>query len=133
WWLYRMLNTARPIEEKMTLFWHGHFASTDEKVDVPPYMLIQNQLFRENALGSFADLVLKVSQDPAMLVFLDGKDNVRRHPNENYARELMELFTLGIGNYTESDVLQGARAFTGWTIQDDRFFNNTTQHDNNSK
>jgi uncharacterized protein (DUF1800 family) len=133
WWLYRMLNTRRPLEEKMTLFWHGHFATTTEKVGRPPYMLMQNQLFRANALGGFADLVLKVTQDPAMLVFLDGRENVRSHPNENYARELMELFTLGIGNYGEGDVQEAARALTGWTIRDDRFFVDAPNHDSDAK
>jgi uncharacterized protein (DUF1800 family) len=133
WWLYRMLFSPRPLEEKMTLFWHGHFASTNSKVGKPPYMLLQNKLFRDNALGDFAELVLKVTQDPAMLVFLDGKDNVKGRPNENYARELMELFTLGIGNYSEKDITESARALTGWTIREDRFFNNAARHDTGSK
>jgi uncharacterized protein (DUF1800 family) len=133
WWLYRMLFTPRPLEEKMTLFWHGHFASTNNKVGKPPYMLLQNRLFRDNALGLFGDLVLKVTQDPAMLVFLDGKDNVKGRPNENYARELMELFTLGIGNYSEKDIAESARALTGWTIKDDRFFDNAARHDTDNK
>src|SRR5215210_5691368 len=133
WWLYRMLFSPRPLEEKMTLFWHGHFASTNSKVGKPPYMLLQNKLFRDNALGGFADLVLKVTQNPAMLVFLDGKDNVKGRPNENYARELMELFTLGIGKYSEKDIKESARALTGWTIRNDRFFDNTTQHDTGRK
>ncbi|HEV8634632.1 MAG TPA: DUF1800 domain-containing protein [Chloroflexota bacterium] len=133
WWLYRMRFSPRPLEEKMTLFWHGHFASTNQKVEKPPYMLIQNRLFRANALGGFAELVLKVSQDPAMLVFLDGKDNGKRRPNENYARELFELFTLGIGNYTEQDIKESARAFTGWTIRNDRFFDDVANHDTGVK
>ena len=129
WWLYRMLTTRRPLEEKMTLFWHGHFASTNFKVDRPPYMLIQNQLFRTNGLGPFDSFVVKVSQNPAMLVFLDGRENVKKHPNENFARELMELFTLGIGNYTERDIQEAARALTGWTIVSDRFAVNAANHD----
>jgi uncharacterized protein (DUF1800 family) len=133
WWLLRVLHTARPLEEKLTLFWHDHWACNNDKVGNVPYMLNQNWLFRENAMGSFPDMVLKVSQDPAMLVFLDGRDNVRRRPNENFARELMELFTLGIGNYTERDIQEAARALTGWTVRDDRFFNNVTQHDNGTK
>jgi uncharacterized protein (DUF1800 family) len=133
WWLYRMLFTPRPLQEKMTLFWHGHFASTNDKVEKPPYMLLQNQLFRDNALGKFDELVLKVTQDPAMLVFLDGKDNRKRLPNENYARELMELFTLGIGNYSEQDIKESARALTGWTVKADRFFVDATQHDIGTK
>jgi uncharacterized protein (DUF1800 family) len=133
WWLYRMRFSPRPLEEKMTLFWHGHFASTNNKVERPPYMAIQNALFRRMALGGFGDLVLDVTRDPAMLVFLDGRDNGRRRPNENYARELFELFTLGIGNYTENDIREAARALTGWTIRNDRFFDNATNHDTGSK
>jgi uncharacterized protein (DUF1800 family) len=133
WWLYRMRFSPRPLEEKLTLFWHGHFASTNSKVEKPPYMLVQNALFRRMALGGFGDLVLEVTRDPAMLVFLDGKDNGRRRPNENYARELFELFTLGIGNYTEQDIREAARALTGWTIRNDRFFDNVTNHDTGSK
>jgi uncharacterized protein (DUF1800 family) len=133
WWIYRMLHSPRPLQEKLTLFWHGHFATENRKVDRPPYMLIQNNLFRDNALGKFDELVLKVTQDPAMLVYLDGRDNGRRRPNENYARELMELFTLGIGNYTETDITEAARALTGWTIRNDRFFDNTSNHDPGTK
>jgi uncharacterized protein (DUF1800 family) len=133
WWLYRMRFSPRPLEEKLTLFWHGHFASTNNKVERPPYMLIQNGLFRRMAMASFADLVLEVTKDPAMLVFLDGRDNGRRRPNENYARELFELFTLGIGNYTENDIREAARALTGWTVRNDRFFDNATNHDTGVK
>ena len=133
WWLYRMRFSPRPLEEKLTLFWHGHFASTNNKVERPPYMLIQNALFRRMAMAGFGDLVLEVTKDPAMLVFLDGRDNGRRRPNENYARELFELFTLGIGNYTEQDIKEAARALTGWTIRNDRFFDNATNHDTGVK
>ena len=129
WWLYRMLHSRRPLEEKMTLFWHGHFASTNSTVGRPPYMFVQNQLFRANGLARFDEFVVKVSQNPAMLIFLDGRENVKIHPNENYARELMELFTLGIGNYTERDILEAARALTGWTITSDRFTVNAANHD----
>ncbi|HTJ28016.1 MAG TPA: DUF1800 domain-containing protein [Candidatus Limnocylindria bacterium] len=121
WWLERMIASPAPLQEKMTLFWHGHFTSAiNEKNVTAQMMLAQNQLFRRNALGDVRALTLAVSQDPAMLRYLDNSVNVKAHPNENYARELMELFTLGIGNYTERDVRESARAFTGWTYRLDR-------------
>jgi len=117
WWLERMIATPAPLQEKMTLFWHGHFTSSPEKGTSAQELLAQNELFRANALGNVRALTLAVSQDPAMLRYLDNNVNVKAHPNENYARELMELFTLGIGNYTEQDVRESARAFTGWTFR----------------
>ena len=129
WWLYRMLNTYDPLLEKLTLFWHGHFATSAAKVDKPQMMLDQNQMLRQHARGRFQDMVKAVSRDPAMLVYLDSTTNRRIHPNENYARELMELFTLGVGNYTEKDVKEVARAFTGWEVLGDRFVFNASQHD----
>ena len=114
WWLMRMVATRRPLQEKMTLFWHNHFATSTDKVVSPYMMLAQNQILRAGATGKFADLLLSVSKDPAMLLWLDNQFNVNGHPNENFARELMELFTLGIGHYTEHDVQESARAFTGW-------------------
>lgn len=116
WWLNRMVQTDRPLQEKMTLFWHGHFATAYSKVNSARLMFQQNQLFRRHAVGNFRDLTLAVSKDPAMIWYLDNNTNRKGHPNENYARELMELFTLGIGHYTEQDVREGARAFTGWTF-----------------
>jgi uncharacterized protein (DUF1800 family) len=117
WWLDRMLSTSAPLQEKMTFFFHGHFTSAAiEKGVWPVYVWNQNQLFRSHALGNLRDLTLAVSRDPAMLLYLDNAQNVKAHPNENYARELMELFTLGRGNYTEDDVREAARAFTGWTL-----------------
>jgi uncharacterized protein (DUF1800 family) len=135
WWVIRMLSTSRPLVEKMTLFWHGHFATAISKVRYANLMLQQNQLFRSQGMGRFRDLLLAVSQDPAMLYWLDNNTNVKGHPNENYAREVMELFTMGIGNYTETDVKEGARAFTGWTLNrtTGQFFFNQGQHDNGSK
>src|SRR5262245_51221782 len=123
WWVTRMIKTARPFEEKMTLFWHNHFATALSKVqDI--YMYVQNQLLRANALGRFDDLLLKVAQDPAMLLWLDSTVSTRANPNENWAREVEELFTMGINdvvtgqpNYTEDDVKQIARAFTGWRFR----------------
>lgn len=120
WWVYRMLHTRRPLEEKMTLFWHNHFATANFKVDNPQWMWQQNELFRANALGNFRTLLKGVSRDPAMLVWLDGEQNKKGKPNENYGRELLELFTMGIGGgYTEKDVKEGARAFTGWRYDRD--------------
>jgi hypothetical protein len=138
WWLERMIASPAPLQEKMTLFWHGHFTSSPEKGTTAQELLAQNQLFRRFALGNVRDLTLAVSQDPAMLRYLDNNVNVRAHPNENYARELMELFTLGIGNYTEQDVRESARAFTGWTFRrtpdgSATFFDNRRQHDDGVK
>jgi len=115
WWLDRMLRTKRPLVEKMTLFWHGHFATSINKVPAN-YMVAQIDLFRSQALGNFRTLLSSVAKDPAMLIWLDNRYNVAAHPNENFAREIMELFALGLGNYTEADVKAGARAFTGWTL-----------------
>lgn len=119
WWLNRMLTTKRPLQEKMTLFWHGHFAVADSKVNNPTWMYNQNQLFRKNALGPFQSLLSAVSKDPAMMKWLDNETNRKGSPNENYAREVMELFTMGVGSYGEQDVKEGARALTGWTIAKD--------------
>jgi uncharacterized protein (DUF1800 family) len=115
-WLYRMVNTRRPLAEKIAFFWHGHFATSIEKVKSVTLMWQQYETLRELGLGRFEDLVLAVSQDPAMLVWLDNSRSRKEAPNENYARELLELFTLGLGAYTEDDVKAAARAFTGWSI-----------------
>jgi uncharacterized protein (DUF1800 family) len=117
WFLDRMANSPRPLEEKMTYFWNLHWTSGVTKVRGVTLMANQNKTQRQYALGKFDDLVLKMSQDPAMLVWLDNWLNLAASPNENYARELMELFTLGIGNYSQTDVTQVARALTGWTVQ----------------
>jgi uncharacterized protein (DUF1800 family) len=114
WWIYKMAFTQRPLEEKMTLFWHGHFATSNRKVANPYGMYGQNMLFRKYALGNFHEMLYNVSKDPAMIIWLDNQQNRKGKPNENYAREIMELFTLGIGNYTEQDIKEAARAFTGW-------------------
>ena len=116
WWLDRMVRTSRPLVERMTLVWHDWFATSNSEVSSQRLMLRQNELFRRHALGSFDRLLLAVTRDPAMLVWLSGNENTRWSPNENYARELMELFTLGAGRgYTERDVRQQARALSGWT------------------
>ena len=115
WWLDRMVRTSRPLVERMALVWHDWFATSNDGVRSQRLMLNQNQLFRTHGLGSFRDLLLNVTRDPAMLLWLNGSDNSKRSPNENYAREMMELFSLGAGRgYTESDVRQQARALTGF-------------------
>ncbi len=149
WWLTRMVFTRRPFEEKMTLFWHNHFATSINKVP-EVFMFIQNRTLRENCLVRFDTLLLKLAQDPAMLIWLDGISNVKGAPNENFGRELQELFSMGITdvvtgqpNYSEQDVKEIARAFTGWKFFgprgpqadpfDYRFFVNPPEHDNNVK
>jgi hypothetical protein len=120
WWMLRMIYTERPLQEKMVLFWHGLLTSSFRRTGKAPAMYNQNQLFRSHALGDY-DLLLKaVSRDPAMLLWLDSRTNRKKAPNENFARELMELFSMGIGHYTEGDVRESARAFTGWFLRGER-------------
>jgi uncharacterized protein (DUF1800 family) len=133
WWANRMLTTPRPFQEKMTLFWHGHFATTEEKVRDYRKLQIQNELLRQHATGHFRDLMVAVANDPAMLAFLDAGVNLKGAPNENFAREIMELFTMGVGNYTEQDIKEAARAFTGWNYQGLKFVINPNQHDDGVK
>ena len=116
WWLRQMLVTADPLRERMTLFWHNHFVSSMQKVQSPLLMYRQNVLLREHALGNFGTLLHAVARDPAMVRYLDSALNRKGRPNENFARELMELFTMGEGHYTEQDVKEVARAFTGWSL-----------------
>ena len=117
-WLYHMVNTQRPLQEKMTLFWHHVFATALSKVAHEVHMLQQLQMFRDYGMGSYRDLLVQVAKNPAMIVWLDNNENHRRAPNENWGRELLELFSLGVGNYTEDDVYECSRAFTGWTVGD---------------
>jgi hypothetical protein len=133
WWANRMLTTRRPLEEKLTLFWHGHFATGENKVRDYRMMLRQNLMFRAGASGSFRDLLVGLLKDPAMLVYLDNGENVKAHPNENFGRELLELFTMGVGNYSERDVREAARAFTGWTNDVLVFKLDAEQHDAGQK
>ncbi len=119
WWAGEMLESPAQLGERMTLFWHGHFTSSQQKVRMMQLMYRQNQLLRRHALGNFAELLRTVSKDPAMLIYLDTASNRRGQPNENFARELMELFTLGTGHYKETDIREAARAFTGWSIDPD--------------
>jgi uncharacterized protein (DUF1800 family) len=121
WWLYRLLDDPDGLREKLTLFWHGHFATSNSKVGSIPRMLRQNETLRRHALGDLTPLLNDVIADPAMLVWLDGIDSKKELPNENFAREFLELFTLGTGHYNEKDVREAARAFTGWVeIPNDR-------------
>ena len=117
WWLGRMMNGPAPLLEKMTLFWHGHFATSVQKVKDAYWMWLQNDTLRRNAFGNFATLTKKISRDPAMMIYLDLPQSRKEHPNENWARELMELFTVGIGHYSEQDVREAARAFTGYRLE----------------
>ena len=117
WWMAEMLVTPSPITERMTLFWHNHFVSSQQKVRFARLMFRQNATFRAHALGDFRILLRAAAREPAMLVYLDVAQNRRGQPNENFARELMELFTLGEGHYTEHDVREAARAFTGWSLE----------------
>jgi uncharacterized protein (DUF1800 family) len=134
WWFNRMLLTKRPLQEKMTLFWHTHFATANSKVGDALLMVQQNQLFRDNAMGNFETLLQQVTRDPATLIWLDNRTNRKGAPNENYAREVMELFTVGIGNYSDEDVKQAARAFTGYTLNADKqFVFQPNQHDAGDK
>ncbi|MGH9146290.1 MAG: DUF1800 domain-containing protein, partial [Vicinamibacterales bacterium] len=162
-WLFRMVHSARPLQEKMTLFWHNHFATAFSKVagpfgaeegtrlmaakvsDDPGKFRGQIELLRDHALGNFRDLLIDVAKDPAMLIWLDGRTNTKVKPQENFGRELMELFTMGVGFHTEPDVYAAARVFTGWNLrraggaprQDPNgyyeFFYNADQHDTNAK
>jgi uncharacterized protein (DUF1800 family) len=121
WWLTEMAATPSPLTERMTLFWHNHFVSAQPKVRYAQLMYRQNVLLRAHALGSFGTLLHAVARDPAMLIYLDGVQNRRGQPNENFAREVMELFTLGPGNYSETDIKEAARAFTGWSLDPDGY------------
>jgi len=132
-WLTRLIRDPDPIRERLALFWHGHFATSVEKVGRTRLMVAQIETLRALGPGSFAALVDAVSRDPAMITWLDGNANRRHHPNENFARELMELFTLGLGHYDERDVLEAARAFTGWHEQGDRFRFDEHEHDEGDK
>jgi uncharacterized protein (DUF1800 family) len=133
WWANRMLASPRPLQEKMALFWHGHFASNEAKVRDYRKLLGQLELFQKQGLGNFRDLTLAVAQGPAMLSFLDAGVNVKGASNENFAREIMELFTMGVGHYTEKDIREAARAFTGWNYVDLKFVVNKDQHDDGEK
>ncbi len=130
WWLYRMVFGPDPLGERLALLWHNHFATSNLKVRDLPAMYRQNQLFRTLGRAPFGELLRQVVHDPALLIWLDAPANRKEHPNENLARELMELFTVGIGHYTETDVKEAAHALTGWAVDDDgRFCERPPHHD----
>ena len=135
WWLREMLSTPTPLTERMTLFWHNHFTSSQQKVRSTSLMYRQNSLFRQQALGNFGNLLHAIGRDPAMLLYLDNSSNRKGAPNENFAREVMELFTLGEGQYNEQDVKEAARALTGWSVERDtgEFRSRPDAHDMGSK
>ncbi len=132
-WLYRMIFTPHPLRERMTMFWHNHFATSIAKVQISALMQRQNNLFRRQALGDFRALLKAAGKDPAMLIWLDSTINRKAKPNENYAREVMELFSLGRGHYSEKDIQEAARAFTGWFVIRDEFQLVPRQHDDDVK
>lgn len=133
WWLYRMLRTPHPLHEKLCLFWHNHFATSVVKVQNARFMLGQYRLIAKHALGRFGSMLHEMTFDPAMMIWLDAKDSKKGKPNENYARELMELFSLGIGNYTETDIREAAKAFTGYTLKAGKADFAEREHDGSSK
>ena len=133
WWVELMIDTPAPLREKMVLLWHSHFASRHRNVRDTYLMYQQNQLFRKHAAGNFAELARDVVHDPAMLKFLNNDQNFKRKPNENLAREFMELFTLGEGHYTEKDIKQGAKALTGYSVDDNDFIFRQFRHDDSNK
>ena len=133
WWMHRMATGDYPLQEKLTLFWHGHFATSAKDERSAFLMFKQNELLRQYAAGDFFQFVKSISRDPAMLDYLNNTQNHKRKPNENYARELMELFTLGIGNYSETDIKEAARAFTGWTHDGEDFSFDNDDHDTGTK
>jgi uncharacterized protein (DUF1800 family) len=133
WWVYRMMFGPDPLTERLALMWHGYFATSNLKVENLTYMRGQNELFRKLGRKHFGELLNAVVRDPATLMWLDAPANRKGQPNENLARELMELFSMGIGNYTEADVKEAARALTGWTVTDDAFAENAKAHDDGEK
>ena len=133
WWLKRMIESPKPLEEKLTLFWHGHFATSYRTIQNSYHMFMQNHLFREHAVGNFGDMLFSIIRDPAMIAYLNNNESRKGRPNENLAREIMELFALGLGNYSEDDIKEGARALTGYTFDDDEFVFKKNDHDAGAK
>ncbi len=133
WWIFRMMMGPDPLGERLTLMWHDHFATSNAKVEDLAAMRRQNETFRKLARAPFGQLLDQAVRDPALLLWLDAPANRKDHPNENLARELMELFTLGVGNYSETDVKQAARALTGWTVKDGEFREDLARHDQAEK
>jgi uncharacterized protein (DUF1800 family) len=133
WWIYRMYWGPDPVLERLTLLWHNHFATSNDKVSDVAAMKRQNDLFRKHGRGRFGELLAAVVHDPAMLIWLDAQANRKGKPNENFARELMELFTLGVGHYTETDVKESARALTGWRVKNGAWQEQAADHDDGEK
>ncbi len=133
WWLLRMRHTSRPLAARLSVFWHNHFATSHEKVRDAGLMALHLRTIERAAFGGFGALLLAMARDPAMIVWLDGEQNVKGRPNENFARELFELFALGVGNYTEPDIREAARAFTGWRQRAGRFEFSISRHDDGPK
>ncbi len=133
WWLHRLVHTARPLHARLAVFWHDHFATSNAKVRSAPMMLQQLRTIERHAMGNFGELLAAMARDPAMILWLDGDRNVKGRPNENFARELFELFALGVGNYTEDDIKASARAFTGWHQRRGAFRFIARNHDIGSK
>ena len=134
WWVKHLLTTKTPFLERMTLFWHNHFPSSILKTNQASFLHRQNVLFRRHALGNYASLLRSIAKDPAMLLYLDGHSNTKDSPNENFAREILELFTLGRKHYKHKDIIAAAQAFTGWTVNaQGHFIDNKAQHDNSIK
>jgi hypothetical protein len=133
WWIYRMLFGPDPLTERLVLLWHNHFATSNLKVENLAFMRRQNELFRKLGRGPFGVLLSAVVHDPAMLVWLDAPSNRKGHPNENLARELMELFSMGVGHYSEVDVKEAARALTGWSVDEEAFIEVPVRHDAGEK
>jgi uncharacterized protein (DUF1800 family) len=133
WWLYRMLYTPHPLRERMTLFWHNHFATSNAKVNNAASMLGMYDTLYQHALGKFPPMLQEVTKDPAMLVWLDTVQSTKAMPNENYARELMELFSLGVGHYSEKDIREAAKAFTGWKLEGGKPVFDAKNHDDSAK
>jgi len=133
WWANRMLTSPRPLQEKMALFWHGHYAVNEPKVRDYRKLLAELELFENHGTGNFRDLMVAMAEDPGMLTFLDAGVNVKGAPNENFAREIMEMFTMGVGHYSEKDIREAARAFTGWDYADLKFVVNKDKHDDGEK
>jgi uncharacterized protein (DUF1800 family) len=133
WWLWRIRNSPHPLREKLSVFWHNHFATSQAKVQQAQYMVGMIRTIHTHALGDFRVLLNEMTFDPAMLIWLDAKDSKKGQPNENYARELMELFSLGLGNYTEADIREAARAFTGYDVKSGKMVFDAKQHDDGEK
>jgi uncharacterized protein (DUF1800 family) len=133
WWFYRMLFSPDPLGERLTLMWHNHFATSNVKVNDPAAMKRQNDSFRRLARAPFSKILESAVREPALLIWLDAPANRKGHPNENLGRELLELFSLGIGHYSENDVKETARALTGWTVVDDAFREAPARHDSEAK